>query len=83
MFHLLMAALPTIGIWFAALGVSSMAFNLNGFNFNHSILNSQGQVIRTEADLLNRATLGLQAMHEPNVHHFPLVLAGGEPIGIQ
>lgn len=66
-----MAALPTIGIWFAALGVSTMAFGLNGLNFHHSILDSQGQVIRTEADLLNRANLGIQAMHAPNTHHFP------------
>ncbi len=74
-FHFLLAALPTIGIWFAALGVSGMAFNLNGFNFNHSILDNRGEVIRTEADLLNRANLGLQAMHAPNTHHFPMVIA--------
>jgi photosystem II P680 reaction center D1 protein len=79
-FHFLLAALPTIGLWFATLGICVMAFNLNGFNFNHSILDSQGAVIRTNADLLNRANLGLQAMHAPNTHHFPLVLAGGAPI---
>lgn len=73
--HFLMAALPTIGIWFAAMGVSTMAFGLNGLNFHHSLLDSQGQVIRTEADLLNRANLGIQAMHSPNAHHFPLVLS--------
>jgi|LakMenE18May11ns_1017448.scaffolds.fasta_scaffold9656138_1 hypothetical protein len=28
----LLAASPVVGIWFTALGVSSMAFNLNGFN---------------------------------------------------
>jgi photosystem II P680 reaction center D1 protein len=78
--HFLMAALPTIGIWFAALGVSTMAFGLNGLNFHHSVLDSQGQMIRTEADLLNRANLGIQAMHAPNVHHFPLVLSAGEAI---
>ncbi|MBF1999242.1 MAG: photosystem II q(b) protein [Synechococcales cyanobacterium M58_A2018_015] len=78
--HFLMAALPTIGIWSAALAVSVMAFNLNGFNFNHSILDSQGHVIPTEADLLNRATLGIQAMHAPNTHHFPVILASGDPI---
>lgn len=74
-FHFMMAALPTIGIWCASLGVATMAFNLNGFNFNHSILDSQGRVIPTQADILNRATLGLQVMHSPNAHHFPLVLA--------
>ena len=69
--HFLLAALPTIGIWFAALGIGTMAFNLNGFNFNHSILDSRGKVIPTNADLLNRATLGIQVMHAPNTHHFP------------
>lgn len=79
-FHLLLAAFPTVGIWFASLGVCVMAFNLNGFNFNHSVLDSQGEVIRTEADLLNRANLGLGAMHALNTHHFPLVLSSGQPI---
>ena len=81
-FHFLLAAVPTIGIWCAAVGVSMMSFNLNGFNFNQSILDSQGHVIRSHADLLNRANLGIQAMHSPNAHHFPLILAGGEPITV-
>lgn len=72
--HFLLAALPTVGIWFAALGISTMAFNLNGFNFNQSILDSSGKVIRTDADLLNRANLGIQEMHAPNTHHFPKLL---------
>ncbi len=72
--HFLLAALPTVGIWFASLGIGSIAFNLNGFNFNHSILDSNGQVIRTDADLLNRANLGIQAMHAPNTHNFPKLL---------
>lgn len=76
--HFLLAALPTVGIWCAAAGVCSIAFNLNGFNFNNSILDSQGRVIPTDADILNRATIGIQAMHEVNVHHFPPLLAGGE-----
>ncbi|WP_017328392.1 photosystem II q(b) protein [Synechococcus sp. PCC 7336] len=80
--HMLLAALPTVGIWFAALGVGIMAFNLNGFNFNASILDSSGRVIGTEADLLNRATLGLQVMHAPNAHNFPLRLASSEPIPV-
>lgn len=79
-FTFVMAALPTIGIWFAAMGVSTMAFGLNGLNFHHSILDSQGQVIPTDADLLNRANLGIQSMHSPNVHNFPLVLSAGEAV---
>jgi photosystem II P680 reaction center D1 protein len=74
-FHFLLVALPTVGIWFAAAGIGTMAFNLNGFNFNHSVLDGQGHVIRTDADLLNRANLGLQVMHSPNAHHFPMTLS--------
>ncbi|MGL5880865.1 MAG: Photosystem Q(B) protein 1 [Xenococcaceae cyanobacterium] len=81
-FHFLLAALPTIGIWFAALGVGSMAFNLNGFNFNQSILDASGRVIHSDADLMNRANLGIQAMHSPNTHHFPMVLASGDALSI-
>ena len=39
--HFFLAAWPVVGIWFTALGVSTMAFNLNGFNFNQSIQDSQ------------------------------------------
>jgi hypothetical protein len=35
-----------------------MAFNLNGFNFNQSVVDSQGRVINTWADIINRANLG-------------------------
>lgn len=81
--HFLMAALPTVGIWFAAAGIAVIAFNLNGFNFNHSVMDSQGRLVPTDADLVNRANLGLQAMHAPNAHNFPLLVSGGEgmPVG--
>ncbi len=36
--HFFLGAWPVIGIWFTAMGVSTMAFNLNGFNFNQSTL---------------------------------------------
>jgi hypothetical protein len=35
-----------------------MAFNLNGFNFNQSIVDSNGRVVGTWADVLNRANPG-------------------------
>ena len=54
-----------------------MAFNLNGFNFNQSI-QAQGHVVNTWADILNRANLGLEVMHERNAHNFPLDLAAAE-----
>jgi len=55
-----------------------MAFNLNGFNFNQSIMSSEGKVINTWADVLNRAGLGMEVMHERNAHNFPLDLAAAE-----
>jgi photosystem II P680 reaction center D1 protein len=76
--HFLLAAWPVVGIWFTALGISTMAFNLNGFNFNQSVLDSQGRVISTWADVLNRANLGMEVMHERNAHNFPLDLAAVE-----
>jgi photosystem II P680 reaction center D1 protein len=44
-----------------------MAFNLNGFNFNQSIVDNQNNVIPTWADILNRAGLGFEVMHERQV----------------
>jgi photosystem II P680 reaction center D1 protein len=55
-----------------------MAFNLNGFNFNQSLLDSSNRVIPTWADILNRAGLGFEVMHERNAHNFPLDLAAAE-----
>jgi len=76
--HFFLAAWPVVGIWFAALGISTMAFNLNGFNFNQSVLDQQGRVVPTWADILNRANLGIEVIHERNAHNFPLDLAAGE-----
>merc|ERR1712203_1205538 len=42
--HFFLAAFPVIGIWFTALRISTMAFNLNGLNFNQSILDENGRV---------------------------------------
>jgi len=64
-----------LGIWFTSLGVSTMAFNLNGFNFNQSIVDNGNRVVPTWADILNRAGLGMEVMHERNAHNFPLDLA--------
>ena len=52
-----------------------MAFNLNGINLNQSILDNQGHVINSWADVLNRAGLGMEVIHERNAHNFPLDLA--------
>ena len=62
-----------------------MAFNLNGFNFNQSLIDTQNHVIPTWADILNRANLGMEVMHERNAHNFPLDLASAEttPVALQ
>jgi photosystem II P680 reaction center D1 protein len=73
-----LAAWLVVGIWFIALGISTMAFNLNGFNFNQSVVDSQGRVINTWADIINCANLGMEVMHERNAHNFPLDLASVE-----
>jgi len=80
--HFFLAVWPVVGIWFTAMGVSTMAFNLNGFNFNQSVLDAQGRVINTWADLLNRSNLGIEVMHERNAHNFPLDLASGTPFPV-
>ncbi|RZC83507.1 hypothetical protein C5167_046297 [Papaver somniferum] len=38
-------------------------------------VDSQGRVINTWADIINRANLGMEFMHERNAHNFPLDLA--------
>ena len=76
--HFFLAAWPVVGIWFTSLGVSTMAFNLNGFNFNQSILDNSNRVVPTWADILNRQGLGMEVMHERNAHNFPLDLAATE-----
>ncbi|MDM7327683.1 MAG: photosystem II q(b) protein, partial [Thermosynechococcus sp. Uc] len=35
-------------------------------------------VINTWADIINRANLGIEVMHERNAHNFPLDLASAE-----
>ncbi|HEY9801952.1 MAG TPA: photosystem II q(b) protein, partial [Leptolyngbyaceae cyanobacterium] len=42
------------------------------------IIDSQGRVINTWADIINRANLGMEVMHERNAHNFPLDLAAVE-----
>merc|ERR1712232_696729 len=73
--HYFLAAWPVIAIWLTSMGVSTMAFNLNGLSFNQSVLDAQGVPVNTWADILNRANLGIEVMHERNAHNFPLDLA--------
>ena len=76
--HFFLAAWPVTCIWLTAMGVSTMAFNLNGFNFNQSVVDVSGKTIPTWADVVNRADLGFEVMHERNAHNFPLDLAAKE-----
>ena len=55
-----------------------MAFNLNGLNFNESLVDSEGHLINTWADILNRADLGMEVMHERNEFIFPTRLCLGQ-----
>lgn len=47
--HLRLAVFPIVCIWFAALGVSTMAFNPNGLNVNHSV-DASGRPVLIYAD---------------------------------
>ena len=73
--HFFLATWPVVCIWLTSMGVATMAFNLNGFNFNQSIVEANGKVIPTWADVINRQNLGMEVMHERNAHNFPLDLA--------
>ena len=73
--HFFLAIWPVVGIWLTSMGVSTMAFNLNGLNFNQSVLAGAGEPLQGWEDLLNRADLGIEVLHERNAHAFPLDLA--------
>ncbi|XLS47806.1 hypothetical protein HN51_022164 [Arachis hypogaea] len=44
----------------------------------YNIVAAHGRVINTWADIINRANLGMEVMHERNAHNFPLDLAAVE-----
>jgi photosystem II P680 reaction center D1 protein len=45
-----------------ALKMVNLRKQSNGFNFNQSLLDSQGRVVNTWADVLNRAGLGMEVI---------------------
>ena len=69
-------------IWLTSVGVSAMALNLKGFNFNQSVIDSQGRVINTWAEIVNRDDLGVEVTHELNAHNFQLDLASGDSLPV-
>ena len=42
------------------------------------VVSADGKIVPTWADVLNRANLGMEVMHERNAHNFPLDLASAE-----
>ncbi len=81
--HLLLAAVPVIGIWSAALGVVTMAFDINGLNFNRHIHDKQGRVINSWADSIGWADLGIKVMDEGKVYSFPLDISSNLVIPVK
>jgi len=69
--HLLLAIVPVVGIWSAALGVVSMAFDINGLNFARHIHDNRGQVINSWADSITWADFGIEVMNEGKIYSFP------------
>ena len=67
---LVLCVLCVLCVLFTALGVSTMAFNLNGLNFNQSIIDSSGHLINSWSDIINRSDLGIEVIHERNAHNF-------------
>jgi photosystem II P680 reaction center D1 protein len=59
-----------------------MAFNLNGLNYVQSIMDNRLTPIPTWADILNRANLGFEVIHERNAHNFALDLAAVESLPV-
>jgi photosystem II P680 reaction center D1 protein len=52
--------------------------NSRSLHFNQSVVDVNGKIIPTWGDVLNRANLGMEVMHERNAHNFPLDLASAE-----
>ena len=72
--HFVLVAWSWVGIGSPCLGISSMAFQLNGVNFNPSILDGHCRVISSWADVICRANLGMDVMHVLTAPNFSLDL---------
>ena len=49
---------------------------------DRSVVDTSGKVVPTWGDVLNRANLGMEVMHERNAHNFPLDLAAAESTSV-
>ena len=54
--HFFLAVFPVVCVWLTSMGICTMA-NLNGFNFNQSVVDVNGKIIPTWGDVLNRLNL--------------------------
>jgi photosystem II P680 reaction center D1 protein len=73
--HFFLAAWPVVCIWFFRY------FNYGIQQTDSTSTNQlliQGRVLNSWADIINRANLGMEVMHERNAHNFPLDLASVE-----
>ena len=41
--HFFLAVFPVVCVWLTSMGICTMAFNLNGFNFNQSVVDANGK----------------------------------------
>ena len=71
--HFFLGGWPVIGLWLMVNGVSTMAFNLNGFNFNECIIAYRSSYFKLGR--YNESCRFSYLMHERNAHNFPLDLA--------
>jgi photosystem II P680 reaction center D1 protein len=77
--HFILAAVPVAGIWSAALGVDTAAFNFDLLTFrNASAIHNQGQIIPTWADGIDRINQGLYEVDD-RTHSFPPDLLSSQP----
>jgi photosystem II P680 reaction center D1 protein len=76
--HFFLAAWPVVCIWFTAFGYFNYGIQQTDSTSTNQF-DSQGRVLNSWADIINRANLGME-MHERNAHNFPLDLAVEAPI---
>ncbi|MCD7464119.1 hypothetical protein HAX54_052158 [Datura stramonium] len=80
-FHILGLAGVKGGSLFSVMHASLVTSSLireSTENESDNEVDSQGRVINTWVDIINRANLGMEVMHERNTHNFPLDLAAIE-----
>jgi photosystem II P680 reaction center D1 protein len=82
--HFFLAAWPVAGIWSAALGIDIAAFGFDGFNVDRwiPIYQSQGHVLPSWVDIIDRGNLGLEALRNRPYENFPLNLETSEMLPV-